>query len=664
MIRRVHLQNFVKFKEAQTIEFAEEESPYIFVGENGSGKSSLLEGIRRCVSQKTSTTKSSVFDKSKSGFCICKYDTRKCSEKALKGFQFMFTGIIRNQKENSDIIYKFALTKTELLINKYDEEDNCYQFETKENTNEYFGKLEDNNFDFATKFYSQFTYTPTKCSESALERRLDELENHVIFTFPLRSIGALQWTKSDKITPAKRRENYKEAGEREEIIRYFLNKQDEFDVKVEQEIFRDLTGHSDIQFKGVDDGGINVYSTNNDTLLPEQEYALLKLPEGILEAKHFSILMSNKQFLTIILEEPDRGMHPQMVDRMMAIIQKQRDKKLVLLTTHNTSFVSPMTITRLVIFKRINDHTETVLGKTIAKIKLPRMGKQKFPIEAASMKTLRILTQDHFADLIFAKRILFCEGDSDYLFLSALKAKVMRKSPGVMHLFGNVLTDYNIDTLQRVCVSLQIINMNGWENAHLMHILCSDSCLKLDNHYFVCDKDAILTGGDEEVTNDNKWLATETGFKAIRKEYKENRDSGKDAWDEARKSLRDLCKCFTWKDGTIEDMVISLLRSETEINPLGNKESYTKPYEYNQELSWKEKKRAIDELQDQNVHLPYTSWKKRRHQRENKDTKLFLSSEITQENIEESLEILLKVCNDKADDLVQFILFLLRMENA
>ena len=36
-----------------------------------------------------------------------------------------------------------------------------------------------------------------------------------------------------------------------------------------------------------------------------------------------------------------------------------------------------------------------------------------------------------FSHFIFAKRILFCEGDSDFLFLTALKEFIMKRSQGI-----------------------------------------------------------------------------------------------------------------------------------------------------------------------------------------------------------------------------------------
>lgn len=109
----------------------------------------------------------------------------------------------------------------------------------------------------------------------------------------------------------------------------------------------------------------------------------------------------------------------------------------------------------------------------------------------------------------------------------------------------------------------------------------------------------------------------------ISNELRKFRKVVNDNWADVRKYLRDSCKCFSWKDGTIEDMVISLLRLEMLERPCA--EVSPKKYKYDKELLLKEKTKAVDELNCQNVDLPYGRWKMRRSLREDKESKLFLS---------------------------------------
>ena len=676
MLRRVFLENFVEFKDKQTINFEENGSPNIFIGENGSGKSSLLEGIRRCLPSATSTTRSSVYDDPKPSYYVCKYDTSKCCEKKLSDIApaSIFTGILMTADKE---YFKFVSTPTELLIDKYSSTGARSSFQTM-NTDHAMQM----NTDLQTNILNPYKITSSSTdptNTSCVEERLKMLEKYIVLTFPLRSIGPLQWSKSIRIADDRRDENYLEASQRSEVIMYFLEHPSEFDLDKDNEYFTALTGRNDITFKlSPNSNGqqsILVESTSN-TKLPGGKFALLKMPEGILEAKYFSILMSSKQYQTVIVEEPERGMHPQMIERMLAIIQKESTTKMIVLTTHNPCFVKPSTISQLTIFKRLRppagnstnkDRTEII--PDLSHIFREDRNKPKQNLsDQPGMKTLRLLTRDHLTEFIFAKRILFCEGDSDFLFLTTLKELFMKLSLGSYRALQIVSIDTGIGpvplavitSLQKVLVSIQIININGWNNAGRMHKLCTD--LKVDDHFFICDKDSIVENG--KMKHDNRWMEN---YKNVEKLYNEQQNaqgdqtsslegSRQEKWENARKMLREECrpKCYTWRDGTIEDMAMSLLRTETRRSDEGE---ITR-------IEWTEKQKVIDELKDEFVILPVHRWRERREKERKKDDerdKLFLSKEVTQENITNSVEIFLKVCEKKSDDLIQFVQFMSEM---
>jgi predicted ATP-binding protein involved in virulence len=64
----------VKFKEYQVMDFSGK-GPFIFIGENCTGKSSVFEGIRRCLKLEYSTSISSVFDENFPSYFICNFET-------------------------------------------------------------------------------------------------------------------------------------------------------------------------------------------------------------------------------------------------------------------------------------------------------------------------------------------------------------------------------------------------------------------------------------------------------------------------------------------------------------------------------------------------------------------------------------------------------------
>ena len=106
-------------------------------------------------------------------------------------------------------------------------------------------------------------------------------------------------SKSDKKTILKQVVEWKSSS--------FLENPDEFDLEKEKQYFSALTGRSDIQFElsfRSDGGTRNIVVQSNATKLTGAEFALLKTPEGVLEAKHISILISSKTFLTLMLQEP------------------------------------------------------------------------------------------------------------------------------------------------------------------------------------------------------------------------------------------------------------------------------------------------------------------------------------------------------------------------
>ena len=676
MLRRVFLENFVEFKDKQTINFEENGSPNIFIGENGSGKSSLLEGIRRCLSSATSTTRSSVYDKQKPSYYVCKYDTSKCCEKELSDIEpaSMFTGILTITTADEEY-FKFVSTPTELLIDKYSSTGARSSFHTM-NTDQ----ARQMNIDLQTNMLDHNKITSNLNNlrnDSCVEEMLTMLEKYIVLTFPLRSIGPCHWSKSIRIAEDKRDENYLEASHRSEVIMYFLEHPSEFDPDKDNEYFTALTGRNDITFKlSPNSNGQQsiLVESNSNTKLPGGKFALLKMPEGILEAKYFSILMSSKQFQTVIVEEPERGMHPQMIERMLAILQKESTTKMIVLTTHNPCFVKPSTISQLTIFKRLRppagnstDKDRTEIIPDLSHIFREDRNKPKQNLsDQPGMKTLRLLTRDHLTEFIFAKRILFCEGDSDFLFLTTLKELFMKLSLGSYRALQIVSIDAGIGpvplaaitSLQKVLVSIQIININGWNNAGRMHKLCTD--LKFDDHFFVCDKDSIVENG--KVKHDNRWMKN---YENVEKLYNEQQNAQGDQtsslevgrqekWENARKMLREECKCYTWRDGTIEDMAMSLLRTETRRSV---EEGMT-------HIEWTENQNVIDELKEQFVILPVHRWRERREKEKKKDDerdKLFLSKEVTQENITKSVEIFLMVCKNKSDDLVQFLQFMSEM---
>ncbi|KAH3830537.1 uncharacterized protein LOC127879879 [Dreissena polymorpha] len=528
MLKQVCFKNFVVFEDEQKIEFNKQNKdgdtkfrlngPYIFIGENKSGKSAVFEGIRRCLKKELNTSVSKPYNANELSYFLCKFEKENTDEVITGTISIpsepnttsdkTVTGTLSERLPGDESLGQTFETNTEqateeetnkklpfysieyyriaiLFKNKCLHEfgidriliDNgninlkeletteeyelvqLYQLMSKENkvvniTIE--SLLRQNIRGMKSKDNSeQFT----RC-----EHIIADLSNDVVFTFPLRSIGPLQWSKSERIALEKRHQNYIEAESRCEILRYFLkDDHGEFDKEKESKIFERITNMSqDYRF-----------TLQNDSILVNDDpLKLLKTPEGILEAKYVSIMLSG-YFKTIVLEEPDRGMHPQFVQRMIQVITEETKTtgKVVILSTHNTSFLTPWTLSNCFRFRRHGDvcHVKSV-GEVVY----------------YDFKKLRLMTGDHLADLFFAKHVLFGEGISDCLFLQEMVTLLLSDGSDGNYNNNDFLRKHSTD-LHKILPNITISKLNGKDSVGFFRKICTDlelPCL------FLLDKDA------------------------------------------------------------------------------------------------------------------------------------------------------------------------------
>ena len=310
------------------------------------------------------------------------------------------------------------------------------------------------------------------------QKLLTELSKQVVFTFPLRSIGPLQWSESIKIAAKERKKNYLKAAKRCEIIQSFLSQDNDkkFDKDIESRIFEKITNMSKQYMFSLD-------KKTGDLLVQDNQFELLKTPEGILEAKYVSILLSGKQYQTILLEEPDRGMHPQFVHRMIQAIQQQarENRKVVILTTHNTAFLTPWTLSNCFRFSRVGESRRIRCLGGIKK----------------DLTMLRLMTNDNLSHIFFAKHMLFCEGPSDLLFLTELVNLIKARFETKQSVTGRrllcaenkfqFLRKDQQELLQRTLTDLTISKMDSKNNLKKCQEMCKLLGLPAK---FVLDKDA------------------------------------------------------------------------------------------------------------------------------------------------------------------------------
>ncbi|XP_062615506.1 uncharacterized protein LOC134277196 [Saccostrea cucullata] len=159
---------------------------------------------------------------------------------------------------------------------------------------------------------------------------------------PLRGIGTVQWTKSTRIGEDKKEENYLKASEHAEIISTLLDNEELIDLKREENIFTDLTSPQEFVFKKEKD------KTGSTIIRVKQGnspfYPLLKTSVGILEAKQVSLLLAHKHIQTLCLEEPDRGMHPQMIERLKRVLYEEGFHKTIIVASHSPYFIDTLSV--------------------------------------------------------------------------------------------------------------------------------------------------------------------------------------------------------------------------------------------------------------------------------------------------------------------------------
>ena len=444
MLRRIRLKNFVHFDEEQDITFREGSS--FCIGQNGSGKSSLFEGVRRCMSTSKNLEISANYDSSRPSIVMCYlefHDTDIPMDGQTKPLKGIVISAVVYLPTSEDVRIKFVFVEDwkEIFVDIYrisregfvvnemvtldrNMKDNLTSIlpcETVDLDN-IFRPLKD-----VTRGRSGGTeYTEYTDCEQFLQTFVDKT---VVITSPMRSIAAFQWTNSKKLIPGNRLLARTEVQERAEILAwYFDPKNDALQYdKLVKRFFAIITDNCTVTFFRQSDGKIFAHERQATKSI----LGIEKIPEGYFEAMNCAIILAYPGFKTVCLEEPGRGMHPQMVERLRDLILKSIEDKIVLVTSHKPAFVNSWNFPRMLFFKKIRVGNDPVKLKIIPGESLT--GERSNMVEGIKArsdsnlqkgleKTMRITTTRHFTTLYFARRVLLVEGNGDLLFLSEMKS--------------------------------------------------------------------------------------------------------------------------------------------------------------------------------------------------------------------------------------------------
>nr|XP_022298017.1 uncharacterized protein LOC111107224 isoform X1 [Crassostrea virginica]XP_022298019.1 uncharacterized protein LOC111107224 isoform X1 [Crassostrea virginica] len=454
MLRRMILKNFVHFGEKQVLDFTDSENePILFVGASSTGKTAALELIRRCLESKLNSSLTSRTNPKFIAYVFCEFQTdlKYCDSTVITGF--LIDGKHGRYSDGADERVreeKPVVREEEKLVNTNDEKTEI------NNDEKVHGESSEKETDADTIFYRITIYSSDGKNEVLFERfslktageivsdktrklqklppflcvQLDKLitssefdeekvfkmssrfkiENETVIeknfileglsrtyvgVLSMRGIGTFQWTKSKQISVEYREDNYKNTCTQAEIISDLIYS-GSIETDKEERIFRYLIGGDDIVFEKGDGNNISVMHGEN-------KFPLLKTSVGVLEAKQFSLLMAHEHLKTICLEEPDRGMHPQMIQCMKVVLHEESRNKTIIVVTHSPYLVDSLWFQNTYYF-----HKKGICS--MKKYANPVSDKiAKFPAGA-----------EDFRILLFSTRVLLVEGKSDKLILQGI----------------------------------------------------------------------------------------------------------------------------------------------------------------------------------------------------------------------------------------------------
>lgn len=582
MLRGMVFENFVHFEKRFVLDFSKKENgPNIFVGASSTGKTAVLELIRRCMDIKINSSLTNRFNESETAWVFCefglengKYGPTVISGMIVDGTQPLpgnDTGSIENDEEDEECVPKVKGDHKDTMFHKvitYFCESKIIFF-SKTYLKKPDGKIVDlnKNLTFGQDILLGLVYGQTNednlvtdgikelfnckfaetVSKKIRQRQnnndtydrypkvWEELQSRFVGVLSMRGLGTFQWTKSLLIDDKFKSVNYEGTCAQAEIITELIGSED-IDERKEKEIFEFLTRPNEFLFKKELNSTTNV----NEIFVEHKtkRFPLLKTSVGIVEAKQFSLLMAHKSFQTICLEEPDRGMHPQMIERMkMELYRKDQSKsKTIIIVTHSPYLIDSFSLENTFIFFSIEERDKKAsYVKNVSNLR-------------NSIKTLKIIANEDLKKILFSTKVLVVEGKTDKTILHAV----------FRHCFKDAKEYSQI-------MSHQIISMEGKEFKDAICEFCTQINVKcrllLDRDAFIdVDGNGIITKFkykneiyvdyvNKPITN---FLIDSDGFQKFSDELKENK------------------KAFIWKNGDLEDFLLSKTKKRSDIcNLLG-----------------------------------------------------------------------------------------------
>lgn len=574
MLRGMVLDNFVHFKERFVLNFSKAKNcPNFFVGASSTGKTAVLELIRRCMDRKLNSSVTNRFNESETAYVFCEFAKNgeygptvisgMIVDKTQESTEETSAGNLKNSEddeEDEEWVENVEVNKKDTMFHKvimY-----SYRGEVKFCCKTYFKKNDDRIVDLrknvtldqnlldgildkkAQKFLRDSKETNiSKGIKSLFDRAFaekvsneirklqkenktynrypkvwGELEKKFVGILSMRGIGTFQWTKSRLIEDKFKSMNYEKTSTQAEII-IELIESEEIDKSKEEEIFKSLTRPNDVKFEKKWNLTNNVWEIVVKHGI--KEFPLLKASVGIVEAKQFSLLMAHKSFQTICLEEPDRGMHPQMIERMKMELYRegQSKSKTVIVVTHSPYLIDSFSLENTFIFSRIEDAASV---KNVSDLQ-------------NSNEALKIIANEDLKKILFSTKVLAVKKKSDKTVLLAI----------FRHCFQGAVDNSEI-------MSHQIISMEGTSFKDALCEFCSEIDVKC---CLILDRDVYIDIDEDDKITNFKFLSEQCNDFVGHpiSSFLEDCNKLKHFSDE----LKQKEKTFFWRDGQLEDFLLS-----------------------------------------------------------------------------------------------------------
>lgn len=168
------------------------------------------------------------------------------------------------------------------------------------------------------------------------------------------------------------------------------------------ELFHELTGNTKITV---------VFDPLSGFVHMRQQYGNCvnirdDLPEGFFHAFLIAFLISNPMVKTILLDEPNRGMHPLQIRRLQRILSLKslQEDKVIIVATHAPDMVHTSQISQIFRFQQLHSGFVEVRRTSIK----------------PNNRDVRFISSVESRELFFTRRIIWVEGDTDRRFCEAL----------------------------------------------------------------------------------------------------------------------------------------------------------------------------------------------------------------------------------------------------